>query len=205
MTIKKGYAALETNAIQKCPQCLLTMPGNLIRSLRNKVASVELIIESQTSTPGAFRGRCSETDLRLFFVNGDPICPTPTHQYLYVTEDEKKRDQKPEKKDREKPQKERYLLCKHCENKITRPDDRLNFQGAFDHTFLNPSGSVYRIGCFYKADGCIVLGEASTEWTWFQGFHWRVAVCSQCLKHLGWFYTNKEESSFFGLILDALV
>ncbi len=129
----------------------------------------------------------------------------PLPYYLY-TEDGGKRDKREtEQKEKKKSKKERKLLCKHCEHIISSPEYRINFQGAFDHTFLNPSGQMFQIGCFRKANGCAVLGEVSSEWTWFQGFQWQVALCGQCLKHLGWFYQSETDFPFFGLILDALI
>jgi uncharacterized CHY-type Zn-finger protein len=129
----------------------------------------------------------------------------PLPYYLYTEDEEKKDKRETEEKEKKKSKKERKLLCKHCEHIISSPEYRMNFQGAFDHTFLNPSGQMFQIGCFRKADGCAVLGEVSSEWTWFQGFLWQVALCGQCLKHLGWFYQSETDSPFFGLILDALV
>jgi len=130
--------------------------------------------------------------------NGYPQC-------LYASDPEKRKKTEKEEKQQKQEKRERYLLCKRCEHRITKPDYRIGFQGVNYHTFLNPSGKVFHIGCFSKAEGCMVLGEASSEWTWFQGFQWQVALCRECLTHLGWFYASESESAFFGLILDTLV
>lgn len=130
---------------------------------------------------------------------------SPLPHYLYTEDGGKKDKRETEQKEKKKSKKKRKLLCKHCEHIISSPEYRMNFQGVFDHTFLNPSGQMFQIGCFRKADGCVVLGEVSSEWTWFQGFQWQVALCGQCLNHLGWFYHSETDSPFFGLILDALV
>ncbi len=133
------------------------------------------------------------------------LSPELIKNYLYVEVSGKKNKRKPQKENQKKSEEEKYILCRHCENKISQPKYRVTYQGAFDHTFLNPTGDVFHIGCFKKADGCAVLGKSSSEWTWFYGFSWQVALCSQCLNHLGWFYQSEKGSPFFGLILDALI
>ncbi len=80
----------------------------------------------------------------------------------------------------------------------------ITIQGQHSHTFTNPAGILYTIGCFSKADGCIVHGMPTTEFTWFEGFRWSIALCGGCLIHLGWFYQSGSEA-FFGMILDRLV
>ncbi len=131
--------------------------------------------------------------------------PELIKNYLYVADDEKKIKQKTREKVKKKSEEEKYILCIQCKNKISQPIYKMNHQGTFDHTFLNPAGDVFHIGCFKRADGCVVIGEASLEWTWFQGCQWQVALCGHCLKHLGWYYQSETVLPFFGLILDALI
>lgn len=107
--------------------------------------------------------------------------------------------------DETEEQEEKYLLCKQCENRITLPNHRIEVAGNFEHTFLNPGGHVFHIGCFYAADGCLALGVPTAEWTWFEGFEWQVALCNQCNSHLGWFYRSREEQHFYGLIMNLLI
>ncbi len=205
ISIEKGYAALETNAILKCPFGNLTVIGIFKNTHHNRALRSDSILVSDFFMSGPIHWFGYLTGPTALLEKSDLPGSVLIKQYLYVTDRDKKKKRKTEKEDEKQPEKERYLLCKQCENKISKPDYRSEIQGAFDHTFLNPSGQVFHIGCFRRADGCVVLGEASSEWTWFQGFHWRVALCGQCLTHLGWFYFNEDESSFFGLILDALV
>lgn len=77
--------------------------------------------------------------------------------------------------------------------------------GSHAHTFANPMGSVFRIGCFQAADGCGDAGTLSSEFTWFAGFAWRVAFCRTCLTHLGWHFLSSAGNGFYGLILERLV
>ena len=77
-------------------------------------------------------------------------------------------------------------------------------QGAHQHTFANPHGLVFRIGCFRRARGCGYTGPLSNEFSWFRGYSWRIAVCGRCLNQLGWLFVSSADTAFNGLILDQL-
>ena len=96
------------------------------------------------------------------------------------------------------------ILCRVCKNKISSLDEMVSIDGHHRHTFTNPLGIVYEIGCFSAANGCMVLGSPTLEHTWFPGFSWNFALCSQCFSHLGWYYQSAGKS-FFGLILKNLL
>ncbi len=100
---------------------------------------------------------------------------------------------------------ERRVLCRECLHAVTREQDRTEVHGAHQHTFANPSGIVFTIGCFRSADGCGAAGSPTDEFTWFAGFSWRVAVCAACLAHLGWLFSSASGANFWGLILDHLI
>jgi len=96
------------------------------------------------------------------------------------------------------------ILCRNCKNEITSAEFTTAFNGQHAHIFKNPAGLTFHIGCFSRAWGCIVYGIPTYEYTWFAGFSWSVALCSNCLTHLGWHYQSGG-NSFFGLILANLV
>jgi len=98
-----------------------------------------------------------------------------------------------------------HIRCRHCGYLITRPYARITVQGAHEHSFANPHGLVFRIGCFSTAEGCAFAGPLSNEFTWFKGHSWRIAVCGSCLVHLGWLFVSGAGSRFNGLILDQLI
>ncbi len=100
---------------------------------------------------------------------------------------------------------ERFILCRQCANMVTGPDEGIWMNGSHRHTFANPVGVVYEIGCFNSAPGSRVVGPASDEFTWFPGYLWRVAICSQCLTHIGWYFLHSAGYGFHGLILDRLI
>lgn len=98
----------------------------------------------------------------------------------------------------------RQIRCRQCFQVITHSSERTGVQGSFHHTFANPHGILFEIGCFKTAGGCTYTGPAIAEWSWFAGYRWKVALCSLCLIHLGWLFTSTNGHSFHGLILDRL-
>jgi hypothetical protein len=100
---------------------------------------------------------------------------------------------------------EKMIICRQCRHVITKPAESIEVQGAHLHTFANPEGLVFEIGCFGFTQGCGFVGPLTDEFTWFKGFSWRVAVCSACLSHLGWLYLSTGSDSFCGLIMDRLI
>lgn len=95
------------------------------------------------------------------------------------------------------------IVCAECEHEVTQTDHRTDRDGAFEHSFANPAGIVFRIGCFAEATGCSPIGEPSSEFTWFDSYTWRVALCTHCHTHLGWLYEHPDDT-FWGLILPRL-
>ena len=102
------------------------------------------------------------------------------------------------------PEEEEYILCRQCHQAIARPADRIGMQGSHAHTFANPHGIVFEIGCFSNVKGCGCGGPASDDFTWFAGYSWRVCFCTMCLTHLGWRF-SRQGHIFYGLILDRLL
>ena len=114
--------------------------------------------------------------------------------------DIKKKSSKENKGDNEK----NFILCRACRNEVTSIDTKISVNSSHIHTFSNPEGIVYEIGCFSLARGCINVGNPTIAFTWFPGFSWNFALCAQCLVHLGWKYQSPGEA-FFGLILENIV
>ena len=67
------------------------------------------------------------------------------------------------------PEEEEYILCRQCHQAITKPADRIAMQGSHAHTFANPHGIVFEIGCFRNVRGCGYAGVASDDFSWFAG------------------------------------
>lgn len=95
------------------------------------------------------------------------------------------------------------LLCKACKNKISANSEKIPINGRHQHTFANPNGIIFDIGCFKTAPGCRNTGVFTAEFSWFSGFKWQISVCSSCFTHLGWLFVSLE-NQFYGLILERL-
>jgi hypothetical protein len=99
---------------------------------------------------------------------------------------------------------ERAILCRGCGAPITSREAALEVDGAHEHTFFNPAGIVYRIGCFARAGGCVDTGAWTDEFAWFPGHQWRFSLCAGCGAHLGWQFGSAAGAEFWGLILERL-
>jgi hypothetical protein len=110
-----------------------------------------------------------------------------------------------EEAEAQEPEEEEYILCRQCQQAITRPADRVAIDGSHRHTFANPHGLVYEIGCFKTVRGCGYAGALTDEFSWFAGYSWRVSFCALCLTHLGWMFVSGGGDIFHGLILDRLL
>ena len=97
------------------------------------------------------------------------------------------------------------IVCRQCHHIITFSTEQRIINGAHIHTFANPEGIIFEIGCFRDATGCGYIGPASSEFTWFSGYVWRIAVCAYCQVHLGWRFTGGDGHFFHGLITSRLI
>lgn len=96
------------------------------------------------------------------------------------------------------------LYCAACKHPITGEDQRIAVRGTHEHSCTNPQEISFHIGCFRQAPGCISIGTATEEFTWFPGYAWRVALCNGCGRHLGWLFQQPGAGGFYGLILVQL-
>jgi len=96
------------------------------------------------------------------------------------------------------------IRCRQCESGVTAGRFATEVAGAHAHTFRNPAGWSYRIGCFADAPGAAVSGAATYDHTWFAGYAWRFAHCAACGTHLGWWFVGGSHA-FVGLILTRLM
>jgi hypothetical protein len=127
--------------------------------------------------------------------------------YALRSNEERKEGKQPTAKivdEREPSKQARYIICRQCGQRLTRPSERIAVNGSHTHTFANPSGLVFEIGCFNMATGCAFIGPPSMEFPWFTGYTWQIAICSTCQTHLGWLFLGQNSQQFFGFILDRL-
>jgi hypothetical protein len=103
----------------------------------------------------------------------------------------------------EEAEEDENLYCFICGRIITQTHNCIPVEGAHKHTFTNPGGYLFEIGCFREAPGCEQAGEFTDFYSWFDGYAWCYAVCRSCRVHLGWVYRGSD--TFFGLVLNRLL
>ena len=90
-----------------------------------------------------------------------------------------------------------------CGHRVAHAEAKIAVSGQHEHTCVNPAGIVYRIACFRSAPGCKAQGDLVAEHSWFAGYAWQIALCGNCLLHLGWAFRGTGEG-FHGLIVDRI-
>lgn len=107
------------------------------------------------------------------------------------------------RKERTRPRDNEYVYCATCSSVLALRRDRIEMNGAHEHTCTNPHGFTFHLGCYAQALGCTIAGQPMAADTWFPGFQWRLAACSECNVHLGWYF-DRGEAFFYGLILNRI-
>ncbi len=123
--------------------------------------------------------------------------------FLFDPENEAKRNTRVERGTDSQLGEERRLFCAACNHPITTQDARTIVQGGHEHTFTNPHGLAFHIGCFRSAPGCVAIGVPTTAHTWFRGYAWMIGLCGNCERHIGWLFRSPADD-FHGLILSRL-
>ena len=132
------------------------------------------------------------------------MMPTGHYFFRYPGQDTSGTSTKPAESEKRELEEEKFIRCRQCHQPVTRPSERISVEGSHAHTFANPSGILYEIGCFRSVIGCGYVGPSTDEFSWFKGFSWKVSYCTGCLTHLGWLFISSAGFSFNGLILDRL-
>lgn len=98
----------------------------------------------------------------------------------------------------------RIVVCKTCGRAVTTPQARIAVNGSHKHVFCNPHGIVFETACFSIAPGTSALGSPSTEFSWFAGYSWQIAICTGCAAHIGWKFIGPSPDAFYGLIVQKI-
>jgi len=109
------------------------------------------------------------------------------------------RQDQPEHRD----ERQQALRCAHCGHAITQRQQAIAVSGGHEHTFVNPAGMVFTVRLFRHTPGCRFQGSPSSEFSWFPGYLWRLALCGGCAQHLGWLFQGADDE-FTALIAAAI-
>lgn len=102
-----------------------------------------------------------------------------------------------------KVQTERPICCRACGQVVAKNSGCSQTEDS-EKTFRNPAGYSFHVKMFDEAPGCVTLGNAVSEASWFPGYAWRLAMCGECDSHLGWRFEKAQTREFWGLIVTRL-
>lgn len=97
------------------------------------------------------------------------------------------------------------ILCKRCHFHLTSSNYAIVVEGCHEHVQCNPRGNTFVFRCFSRVPGSILFGEPTQEHSWYAGYSWKFSHCQGCGEHLGWYFQNQQNESFFGLIADKII
>lgn len=88
------------------------------------------------------------------------------------------------------------ITCRLCSAELSRMSEVFTAPGSDGarQVFANPTGRVFEVLTVLRANGALALGEGTSEFTWFAGYTWRIAVCSRCGHHIGWAFAAADAS-----------
>ncbi|GAB1601965.1 protein cereblon-like isoform X1 [Argonauta hians] len=102
------------------------------------------------------------------------------------------------------------LCCRKCDLEVANKNDvfSMSLEGPLA-AYVNPGGHVHETVTVYKAKGLTLIGQPSTENSWFPGYAWTIINCSQCGSHMGWRFTAAKRKlapqKFWGLCRASLI
>ncbi len=112
---------------------------------------------------------------------------------------------------------ERIFVCRRCETAVATHRQLFAMRAAsFTQVFPNPHGHMKVIYTFRDARAVRPAGLPTDDFTWFEGYTWRVAYCAACDHHLGWLFEragggegfggagSSDPAAFYGLLKDEL-
>ncbi|KAK3860489.1 hypothetical protein Pcinc_029018 [Petrolisthes cinctipes] len=103
----------------------------------------------------------------------------------------------------------KMLTCVQCSEVIGDTADifSMSVEGP-QGTFVNPGGYVHEMMTLSKATSLSYYGRPSTEHSWFPGYAWTIATCSDCHSHIGWKFTATKRKlkpqKFYGVTRKAV-
>ncbi|HEU5073744.1 MAG TPA: cereblon family protein, partial [Polyangiaceae bacterium] len=81
-----------------------------------------------------------------------------------------------------------WYVCVACHARLAREDWVLDAARQGPLVFANPHGRFFELLLVTHVSGCWFERHATTEFTWFAGYTWRIGTCAQCSAHIGWHF-----------------
>nr|CAH8831773.1 unnamed protein product [Trichobilharzia regenti] len=103
-------------------------------------------------------------------------------------------------------------VCASCDANITsNPHIVCIAQEGSSQTYVNPSGVLHDTVTVshVTTNSLNLVGEASSEYSWFPGYSWTIAHCNACYQHIGWLFTALNDQlrprRFWGIRRQAIL
>ncbi len=81
-----------------------------------------------------------------------------------------------------------WYVCAACGRRLAREDWVLDAGSQGPLVFANPHGRFIELLLVTHVVGGAFDQHATTEFTWFSGFAWRIGTCVGCRSHIGWHF-----------------
>ncbi|KAL8109966.1 uncharacterized protein LOC141672116 [Apium graveolens] len=96
------------------------------------------------------------------------------------------------------------IRCKNCQEIVAKRSDMLEMSSDGPlGAYLNTRGYVHEIVTLLKVNGLSLVGHPSEEYSWFSGYAWTIACCTNCECQMGWCFTGTKKNlnlkSFWGI------
>jgi hypothetical protein len=100
-----------------------------------------------------------------------------------------------------------WYVCAACSERLAREDWVLEAGAQHPLVFANPHGKFFELLLVSHVQNGVFDRAATTEFTWFAGYAWRIGSCAHCGAHIGWHFESTHAASLreFVALLRAAV
>lgn len=102
--------------------------------------------------------------------------------------------------------------CMACNKEIANSQDVITMtKDGVEASYCNQNGFVHGTVTVSSIDeeSLFIEEQASTKFSWFPGYSWRIAYCNQCGRHKGWKFKavkrDLQPDSFYGLSRNSVI
>lgn len=88
-----------------------------------------------------------------------------------------------------------WYVCAACAERLAREDWALEAHPRGPLVFTNPHGRFFELLLVTHVLGGVFDRHATTEFSWFAGYAWRIGSCARCGAHIGWHFQATHEAS----------